>query len=81
MSTMEFQEVTKHSSTIDEQPSAPTSRLSLERQIAPITAPAHEEEYVQGFQLGLILISTTIVYFLMMLDMSILATVGHSGLH
>lgn len=34
------------------------------------------EEYVKGVKLMLILVSTTVVYFLMMLDMSILATVG-----
>ena len=34
------------------------------------------DEYVTGVKLTLILVSTTVVYFLMMLDMSILATVG-----
>ena len=34
------------------------------------------EDYVVGIKLILVLVSTTVVYFLMMLDMSILATVG-----
>ena len=34
-----------------------------------------EDKYVKGIKLTLILVSTTLVYFLMMLDMSILATV------
>jgi hypothetical protein len=38
--------------------------------------PRQEHEYVSGFKLALILISITAVYFLMMLDMSILATVS-----
>ncbi|KAI9879279.1 MAG: hypothetical protein M1830_009009 [Pleopsidium flavum] len=36
--------------------------------------PQQEDEYVTGFKLALILISITVVYFVMMLDMSILAT-------
>lgn len=36
----------------------------------------NKEEYLTGFKLGLILVSVTIVCFLMMLDMSILATVS-----
>ena len=38
-----------------------------------------DREYVQGVKLMLILGSTTLVYFLMMLDMSILATVCDRG--
>lgn len=38
--------------------------------------PEQEDEFFTSFKLALILISITVVYFLMMLDMSILATVS-----
>ena len=41
-----------------------------------VNAGENGQEYVQGVKLMLVLVSTTVVYFLMMLDMSILATVG-----
>jgi len=41
----------------------------------PETAAREEQDYITGFKLVLVLVSVTLVAFLMMLDMSIIATV------
>jgi len=41
------------------------------------TAAREEQDYITGFKLILVLVSVTLVAFLMMLDMSIIATVKH----
>jgi hypothetical protein len=41
------------------------------------TAAREEQDYITGFKLVLVLVSITLVAFLMMLDMSIIATVKH----
>lgn len=46
---------------------------------APAKAEEQEFEYVTGIKLALILVSVTVVCFLMMLDMSIVTTVGGSA--
>lgn len=48
-------------------------------EVTALSGDAFEKTYVEGLKLALILVSATIVYFLMMLDMSILATVSRSS--
>lgn len=65
----------------EQQPSTSTSPIppmSQKEQTVMAPAPQSDKDhYATGFKLALILASMTLVFFLMMLDMSILATVRH----
>lgn len=52
-----------------------SSNEGLDSSITPLEAEPPQQEYVTGARLFLVVASVTLVAFLMMLDMSILATV------
>jgi hypothetical protein len=66
----------------EERPSDSTSDTSqlaekgLERVADATPPPEEEEEYVTGVKLALVLTSITVVYFLMLVDNTIIATVS-----
>ena len=72
-------------SVADRQPSAdgqkpqkeiPTPDASCQEDVGGQEMSYEESQYVTGFKLAIIMISLTIVFFLVMLDLSIIATVS-----
>ncbi len=58
-----------------EQPQRHSTELSSEGVVRPEIS--HEDyEYVTGFKLAIVIVSVTLVFFLVMLDLSIIATVS-----
>ena len=54
-------------------------RNSIEAEVVPANEkPDEEPQYVTGIKLGMALFSTTIVAFLMMLDLAIIVTVSET---
>jgi hypothetical protein len=50
---------------------------SLDAKESPSSDDESQDEYISGLKLGLVLTALTVVYFLIMLDNTILATVRH----